>query len=78
MSSVGDDVTMYTKRLTHMERKLFLAGSSATAAHLQWKTFGSRLIQVCDHAARNAKQSRSVTPSMVDEEGAGKKKQRTE
>jgi hypothetical protein len=70
---------MYTKRLTHMERKLFFAGYSATAAHLQWKTFGSRKIEVCDHAARNAKQSRPVTPSIVDEEGAGgKKKQRTE
>ena len=66
MSSADEDVTMFTKRLTEMERKLFMAGASATAAHLQWKTSGSRKIHVCETIARSTKQSRAVTPH-IDE-----------
>lgn len=78
MSSVGDDVTAYTKRLTEMELKLFVAGASATAAHLEWKTFGSRKVHVCDENARNSKQSRAVTPSVEERQEQDVKKRRTE
>jgi hypothetical protein len=49
MSSVNDDVSMFTKRLTEMERRLFLRGASATAAHVQWKTFANRRIAANDN-----------------------------
>ncbi len=35
MSSVGDDVTAYTKRLTQEELSLFQKGAEAAAAHVQ-------------------------------------------
>lgn len=73
MSSAEEDVTMYTKRLTEMERKLFMAGASATAAHLQWKTFGSRKIHVCETTSRSSKQSRAVTPHLDEPEDKKKR-----
>jgi hypothetical protein len=59
MSSVGDDVTSYTNRLTEMELSLFRCGATAAAAHDQWKTFGTRRILMSASALRLA---RSVTP----------------
>ena len=73
MSSADEDVTMYTRRLTEMERKLFVAGASATAAHLQWKTFGSRKIHVFEITARSTKQSRAVTPHLDEPDGKKKR-----
>ena len=36
MSSVGDDVSNYTRRLTEMERKLFAAGASSAVGLKKW------------------------------------------
>jgi hypothetical protein len=40
LSSVGEDVTAYTERLTEMERRLFLAGAKASAQQFRWKVHG--------------------------------------
>ena len=61
LSSVGDDVTSFTKRLTEMEMNLFRCGAAAAAAHAQWKTFGTRRILVSASALRSAS-LRTVTP----------------
>ena len=42
LSSVGDDVTIYTDQLTEMERRLFQCGAVAATAHLQWRVNGKR------------------------------------
>jgi len=46
LGSVGDDVSMFTKRLTELELNLFLLGASASSAHDEWKNFGSKKIPV--------------------------------
>lgn len=61
MSSVGDDVTAYTKRLTQEELSLFQKGAEAAAAHAQWKTFGTRRMSISSSALRTASM-RTVTP----------------
>jgi hypothetical protein len=40
LSCVGDDVTAYTDKLTEMERRLFSAGSKASAEYWRWKVYG--------------------------------------
>jgi len=42
LSSVGDDVSSYTRQLTEMERRLFQCGAVAATAHLRWRVFGKR------------------------------------
>jgi hypothetical protein len=44
-SSVGDDVTQYTEKLTEMERHLFSTGAMAALHHDEWKLFGHRRFQ---------------------------------
>jgi len=44
LSSVGDDVTAYTNRLTEMERRLFHSGATAAAGHDCWKLYGTRRV----------------------------------
>lgn len=61
MSSVGDDVTAYTKRLTEAELALFQKGAEAAAAHAQWRTFGTRRMSISTSALRTAS-LRTVTP----------------
>lgn len=61
MSSVGDDVTAYTKRLTEEEMTLFQKGAQAAAAHAQWKTFGTQKLSISSSALRRAS-LRTVTP----------------
>merc|ERR1712032_478315 len=46
LSSIEDDISSYTLRLTQMERILFNIGASASHAHTMWKLHGSRRIQV--------------------------------
>jgi len=46
LGSIGDDVSMYTCRLTEIELELFVKGACAAAAHHEWKNFGSRRIPV--------------------------------
>lgn len=70
MSSVGDDVTAYTKRLTEEELLLFQKGAQAAAAHAQWKTFGTRRMSISASALRTAS-LRTVTP--VGEERPAKR-----
>jgi hypothetical protein len=60
LSSVGDDVTMYTNRLSEMERRLFACGASAAANHFSWKTQGTRRLLLRSKAA--TAKTRSVTP----------------
>jgi hypothetical protein len=44
LSSVGEDVTAHTEKLTEMERRLFSSGARASAQHCRWKVHGfSRL-----------------------------------
>jgi hypothetical protein len=63
LSSVGDDVTMYTNRLSEMERRLFSCGASAAANHFSWKTQGTRRLMLRAKATSN---TRSVTPDSND------------
>lgn len=42
LSSVGDDVTSYTSKLSEMERRLFQRGALASANHMKWKLNGNR------------------------------------
>lgn len=68
LSSVGDDVTSYTKQLTEMERRLFQCGAVAATAHLRWKVFGKRrwLIRAPlpkTHSASAPTQSNSKRPA---------------
>lgn len=45
MSSVGDDVTQFTAKLSVLEQHLFKAGVSSSAAFLHWKTYGKQLVR---------------------------------
>eukprot|EP00521_Asterionellopsis_glacialis_P018046 CAMPEP_0195295480 /NCGR_PEP_ID=MMETSP0707-20130614/17494_1 /TAXON_ID=33640 /ORGANISM="Asterionellopsis glacialis, Strain CCMP134" /LENGTH=261 /DNA_ID=CAMNT_0040356721 /DNA_START=74 /DNA_END=859 /DNA_ORIENTATION=+ len=84
MSSVGDDVSFYTRTLTEMERRLFQRGSSGATAFSKWKTFGNRRIEIGIFAQRAAamesqhqqlqqQPQRIVTP----DNGTVQKRQRT-
>jgi hypothetical protein len=44
LSSVGDDVSRYTSRLTEMEKNLFRLGTRAATNHVRWKMLGSRRV----------------------------------
>ena len=46
MSSVGQDVSHFTRMLTDCELKLFYAGLHATKARYDWKAYGSKRIPV--------------------------------
>jgi len=52
LSSIDDDVTPFTRRLTALEMRLFHIGAAAAAAHTAWKNFGSRRIAVSETALR--------------------------
>lgn len=54
LSSIDDDVTSFTRRLTSLERRLFQIGAAAAAAHTAWKNYGSRRIAVSETALRAA------------------------
>jgi hypothetical protein len=77
MSSVGDDVSVYTKRLTEMEKRLFFTGASAMAAHVQWTTFGNNKIPLSETAIRTASlTNRSSTTRTVSPEAAAESTER--
>jgi len=42
LSSVGEDVTSYTGKLTEMERRLFQCGAAAASNHARWSANGNR------------------------------------
>ncbi|GKZ00099.1 hypothetical protein MPSEU_000963300 [Mayamaea pseudoterrestris] len=42
LSSVGDDVTQYTCKLTEMERRLFASGAKAISNLTRWKLHGNK------------------------------------
>lgn len=54
LSSIDDDVSAFTNRLTTLEMQLFRRGASAAAAHAAWKIGGSRRIAVSGMALRSA------------------------
>lgn len=54
LSSIDDDVSAFTGRLTTLERQLFRRGAAAAAAHAAWKVGGSRRIAVSGMALRSA------------------------
>lgn len=54
LSSIDDDVSSFTSRLTCLEMILFQKGASAASAHSAWKTSGSRRIAVSAMALRSA------------------------
>jgi hypothetical protein len=70
LSSVGDDVTAYTNRLSEMERRLFACGSSAASNHFRWKSHGNRrlLLRSNNASTTTASTSSAKAPS---ENGAG-------
>jgi len=53
LSSIEDDISSYTLRLTEMERVLFDMGAAASHAHAMWKLHGSRRIQVSQTVLRS-------------------------
>lgn len=70
LSSVGDDVTEYTKGLTELERRLFLSGGTAASNHEAWKVYGNgRLLPMTEH-------KKTVRPVTPDLHGSGNKRQR--
>mmetsp|Transcript_10568 Transcript_10568/g.14907 ORF Transcript_10568/g.14907 Transcript_10568/m.14907 type:complete len:291 (-) Transcript_10568:412-1284(-) len=52
LSSIDDDVSLYTCRLTEMELMLFQKGAAASHSHTMWKLYGSRKIIVSETAIR--------------------------
>lgn len=54
LSSIEDDVSHYTKRLSQMELALFQRGAQASHAHAQWKLYGTRRIHVSESALRTS------------------------
>jgi len=48
LSSIEEDVSSYTSRLTEMEHQLFQTGASASYARAMWKQHGSRRIHVSE------------------------------
>ena len=46
LGSTGDDVSLYTSRLSEMELNLFVKGACASTSHNEWKNYGSRRILV--------------------------------
>lgn len=82
LSSVGDDVTMYTDKLSQMERRLFSSGAMSAANHFSWKTQGNRrLVQKApkprNTAAENAQKARAVSPENEGEQQGRNKRSRT-
>ena len=69
MSSVGDDVTAYTTKLTEMERRLFQSAAVAASNHAAWKVFGhGQLIP------RVSKEIRTVSPETTKEGDSNKRR----
>ena len=54
LSSIDDDVSAFTDRLTTLEMQLFRRGAAAAAAHAAGKVGGSRRIAVSGMALRSA------------------------
>jgi hypothetical protein len=66
-SSVGDDVSSFTSKLTEMECRLFERGALAAKAFWYWKMYGNRRLPA-PHANNNITEdvasadTRAVTP----------------
>jgi hypothetical protein len=58
LSSVGDDVTAYTSKLTQLERRLFHSAAAAATHHATWKVQGQR--------RSRPKRPRAVAPDPLD------------
>lgn len=54
LSSIEDDVSHYTKRLSQMELALFHRGAQASHAYSLWKSYGTRRIHVSETALRTS------------------------
>lgn len=74
LSSIEDDVSHYTKRLSQMELALFQRGAQASHAYSLWKSYGTRRIHVSETALRTSALDyhgvgvgSSVTPPVSEE-----------
>jgi len=74
MTSFNDDVSIYTRRLTDIELRLFRRGADAASAYNHWKNHGSRPIPVSSAilATKVFEPVRVVSPNPIeksDEQG---------
>lgn len=70
LSSVGQDVTSYTRTLTDCEMKLFRAGLDAAKARFEWKSWGSKKIPVSKIMSRwNSLQAVDDVQDDIDVDG---------
>jgi len=68
LSSVGDDVTAYTSKLSEMERRLFLCGAIASASHTQWKMGGNSRRLVFQNKQSNQNAASKKTASSAEDD----------
>eukprot|EP00814_Leptocylindrus_danicus_P008510 CAMPEP_0116032256 /NCGR_PEP_ID=MMETSP0321-20121206/18050_1 /TAXON_ID=163516 /ORGANISM="Leptocylindrus danicus var. danicus, Strain B650" /LENGTH=256 /DNA_ID=CAMNT_0003507635 /DNA_START=362 /DNA_END=1132 /DNA_ORIENTATION=+ len=69
LSSVGQDVSHFTRRLTVLEKKLFEIGLDAAKARYEWKISGSKKIPVSKIMKRwNWSRPRVVSPESLTKE----------
>lgn len=78
LSSVGDDVTIYTDQLTVMERRLFQCGAVAATAHLRWRVHGKRrwLLRSQPTTTSQSTTKRQTRPVSPDTEQESNKRQK--
>jgi len=77
MTSFNDDVTIYTRRLTDIELRLFRRGTDAASAYNHWKNHGSRPIPVSSAilATKVFEPMRVVSPDPIEKnDGQGNMK----
>jgi hypothetical protein len=74
LSSIEDDVSHYTKRLSQMELALFQRGAQASHAYSLWKCYGTRRIHVSETALRmSAMDHQGIRSSGGGSNGGGRK-----
>lgn len=66
LSSVGEDVSSYTDKLTEMERRLFQRGAMAASNHSRWKLNGNRRLVIA-HSASDRGSTSADASNTADE-----------
>jgi hypothetical protein len=68
MTSFNDDVSIYTRRLTDIEVRLFRRGAEAAAAYIHWRKHGTRPIPVSSAilATKVFESARVVSPDPIE------------
>lgn len=78
-SAHDDDVSGYMANLTQLERQLFRAGASASAAHASWILHGTSGSGLQQQKKNNSmRRRRAVTPDAEEQEGNDEKRQRVQ